>query len=234
MKSSDFQRVYKKYGAAAIGSVLGVPAATVRRWAGKGKSAGLPKSREKAIATLEVIRRQEGYEEKALREMMKQAQAAGKLPKPKNYNKRRDGEKTTGQEASQKISGFLSEALLLKVRHYLETVPLARSLPNWLASVEMSVLAGDSQVYVAAPVRFQVDHPEADDFIVDGLESSGLQHTRQAAIDSVIGKLRAKLGTDSRFYVHAARFSTYQYKSEEETRDLKRSKRKERYRKTGK
>jgi hypothetical protein len=230
VKPSDFQRVYKKYGAAAIGSVLGVPAPTVRRWA----SAGLPKSREREIAALEVIRRQEGYEEKALREMMSQARAAGKLPEPKTYNKRRDGEKTTGQEASQKITGFLNEALLLKIRSYLETVPLARSLPNWLASVEMSVLAGDSQIYVAAPVRFQVDHPEADDFIVDALESSGLRHSRAAAIDSVIGKLRDKLKTDGRFYVHAARFSTYQYKTPEESRERRTEKRKSRYRRTGK
>lgn len=225
---SDFQRVYKKYGAEAIGSVLGVPAATVRRWAGKGKSAGLPKSRESQIAALEVIRRQEGYEEKALREMMSQARQAGKLPKPKTYNKRRDGEKTTGIEASQAMTGFLNEAMLLKIRSYLENVPLARSLPNWLASVEMSVLAGDTQIYVAAPVRFQVDHAEADDFIVDGLESSGLQKSRKAAIDSVIGKLRAKLDTDARFYVHATRFSTYQYKSEQETRELRNRRRRER------
>lgn len=234
MKSSDFQRVYKKYGAVALGSVLGVPAATVRRWAGKGKSAGLPKSREKEIAALEVIRRHEGYEEKALREMMSQAKEAGKLPKPRTYIKKRDGEKTTGVESSKKITGFLSEALLLKIRHYLESVPLARSLPNWLASVEMSVLAGDSQIYVAAPVRFQVDHAEADDFIVDALESSGLQHSRSSAIDSVIGKLRDKLKTDGRFYVHAARFTTYQYKTPEESRERRTEKRKARYRKTGK
>lgn len=194
----------------------------------------MPKVREREVSTLETIRRQEGYEEKALREMMSQAKAAGKLPEPKTYNKRRDGEKTTGVEASQKLTGFLSEALLLKIRQYLETVPLARSLPNWLASVEMSVLAGDSQIYVAAPVRFQVDHPEAEDFIVDALESSGLQHSRRAAIDSVIGKLRDKLKTDGRFYVHAARFTTYQYKTEEETRERRTEKRRAHYRRTGK
>ncbi len=221
---SDFSRVYKKYGAAAIASVLGVPAATVRRW----NSAGLPKSRVKAIATLEQIRVHEGYEEKALREMMSQARAAGKLPKPKTYNKRRDGEKTTGRESSKKIAGFLSEGLLLRIRNYLETEPLAEGLPNWLASVEMSVLAGDQAIYVAGPVRFQVDHPEANDFIVDALESSGLRHTRRAAIDSVIGKLRDKLNTDARFYVHAARFSTYQYKTQEDSRELQRRRRRAR------
>ena len=227
---SDFKRVYKKYGAQAIGSVLGVPAATVRRW----NSAGLPKSRVQAIATLETIRRHEGYEEKALREMMSQAREAGKLPKPRSYNKRRDGEKTTGQESSKVFKGFLSEAMLLNIRHHLETVPLARALPNWLASIEMSVLAGDQSIYVAAPTRFQVDHELADDFIVDSLESSGLQHSRKAAIDSVIGKLRAKLQTDSRFYVHAARFSTYQYKTEEESKELKRERRRAAYRRAGK
>lgn len=188
----------------------------------------MPQTREKEVSTLEVIRRQEGYEEKALREMMAQARRAGKLPTPKNYNKRRDGEKTTGRESSKKITGFLSEALLLQIRHYLESEPLASGLPNWLASVEMSVLAGDSSIYVAAPVRFQVDHVEADDFIVDALESSGLQHSRKGAIDSIVGKLRAKLQTDSRFYVHAARFSTYQYKSEGESRELRSRKRRER------
>src|ERR1700754_3899529 len=174
--SSSFQRVYKKYGAAALGSVLGVPAATVRRWASKGKSAGLPKSREKEIAALEVIRRHEGYEEKALREMMNQAQEAGKLPKPRTYIKRRDGEKTTGIEASKKFKGFLNEALLLEIREYLEKVPLARSLPNWLASVQMSALDSDGKIYVKD--RFQTDHDEAGDFIVDALQSSGLQHSR--------------------------------------------------------
>ena len=225
---SDFQRVYKKYGAAALGSVLGVPAATVRRWAGKGKSAGLPKSREKEIAALEVIRIHEGSEEKSLKEMMRLAQKEGKLPKPQSYIKRRDGEKTTGVEASQTFSGFLSPAMLLQIREYLETVPLARALPNWLASVQMSALASDGSIYVAAPVRFQVDHEDADDFIVDALESSGLRHTRRSAIDSVISKLRAKLDTDNRYYVHAARFSTYQYKTEQESRERRTQKRRER------
>lgn len=228
MKSSDFQRVYKKYGAQALGSVLGVPAATVRRWAGKGKSAGLPKSREKEIAALEVIRIHEGSEEKSLKEMMRLAQKEGKLPKPKTYIKRRDGEKTTGVEASQTFQGFLSPAMLLQTRGWFENVPLARSLPNWLASVQMSALASDGSIYVAAPVRFQVDHEDANDFIVDALESSGLRHTRQAAIDSVISKLREKLSTDNRYYVHAARFSTYQYKTEGETRELRSRKRRER------
>jgi hypothetical protein len=160
--------------------------------------------------------------------MMAQAQAAGKLPTPKTYSKRRDGEKTTGWESSKVFKGFLNEAMLLQIRHYLETVPLQRGLPNWLASVEMSVLAGDTAIYVAAPVRFQVDHSEADDFIVEALESSGLQHSRKDAIDSVIGKLRAKLSTDARFYVHAASISTYQYKTEDERKELNTRKRRSR------
>ncbi len=219
---SDFSRVYKKYGATAIASVLGVPAATVRRW----NSAGLPKSRVKEIAALETIRRHEGYEEKALREMMSQARAAGKLPTPKTYNKRRDGEKTTGWEGSQRFSGFLSEAMLLQIRHYLESVPLARALPNWLATVQMSVLDGDGQVYVKD--RFQTDHPEADDFIVDAVVSSGLQHSRQNAINSIFGKMRDKLHTGARFFVHGVSFSTYQYKTQEETLELQRRRRRAR------
>lgn len=223
---SDFHRVYKKYGAEAIGSVLGVPAATVRRWAGKGKSAGLPKSREKEIAALEMIRRHEGYEEKALREMMKEAQDMGKLPKPRTYNKRRDGEKTTGIEASKAMTGFLNEAMLLQIRSYLESEPLARSLPNWLVSVQMSALDSDGKIYVKD--RVQTSHDEADDFIVDALQSSGLQHSRKAAIDSTIAKLRKNMLSGGRYYVHGVSFSTYQYKSEDERRELHRSKRRQR------
>lgn len=222
MRKRDFQRLFDKYGAAAIASVLGVTPSSVRRW----KKTGVPKARERQVLTLETIRRHEGYEEKALREMMEQAKQAGKLPNPRTYIKRRDGEKTTGVESSKKFSGFLNEALLLKIRNHLETVPLARALPNWLAAVEMSVLAGDSQIYVAAPVRFQVEHAEADDFIVDALESSGLQRSRKAAIDSVIDKLQKKLQSDARFYVHGVSFSTYQYKTEEETKELHRRRRK--------
>lgn len=224
----DFQRVYKKYGAEAIAQVLGVPAPTVRRWAGKGKSAGLPASRHAQIKALETIRQHEGYEEKALREMMSQAEKAGKLPKPHTYNKRRDGEKTTGQEASQKFTGFLNEALLLEIREYLETVPLARSLPNWLANVQISALASDGSIYVAAPSRFQVNHAEADDFIVSALESSGLQKSRSKAIESLVSKLRQKIHDGNRYFVHAARFSTYKYKTEEESRERRSRKRRER------
>ena len=220
MKQSDWLSVYRKYGAETLGSVLGVPAPTIRRWAGKGKSAGLPKSREQEIETLIAVKQQEGYEEKALREMMSQAQSLGKLPKPKSYNKRRDGEKTTGYESSQAFKGFLSKKMLLEIRHHLESVPLARALPNWLASVQMSVLAGDQAFYVAAPVRFQVDHDDANDFIVDAIESSGLQHSRRDAIDSIINKLRKKLDSDARFYVHGVSFSSYQYKTEDDKREL--------------
>ncbi len=223
---SDFSRVYKKYGASAIASVLGVPAATVRRWAGKGKSAGLPKSREKEIAALESIRKHEGYEEKALREMMRLARAEGALKTPRNYNKRREGEKTTGQESSQKFSGFLDEHMLLEIRHHLENVPLARALPNWLASVQMSVF-GDAQ-HTSNQEMMQVDHPDAGEFVLSAIQSSGLYHSRQASINSLIGKLRGKLNTDSKYYIHGVSFSTYQYKNEEEARELRRRKRKAR------
>ena len=225
---SDFKRVYAKYGARAIASVLGVPAPTVRRWA----SAGLPKSRQAEIATLEQIRRHEGYEEKALREMMRLARAEKQLPTPRNYNKRREAEHTTGQESSQKFSGFLNEAMLLEIRHHLETVPLARGLPNWLAAVEMSVF-GDAQ-HTSGQTMMQVDHPEADDFVLSAIQSSGLYHSRQAAINSVIGKLKSKLNTDSKYFIHGVSFSTYQYKNEEEERELRRRRRKERLRRRGK
>ncbi len=223
---SDFSRVYKKYGAEAIGSVLGVPAATVRRWAGKGKSAGLPKSREAAIAALETIRQHEGYEEKALREMMRLARFEGELKSVKEYNKRREAEHTTGQESSKRFSGFLDERMLLEIRHHLETVPLARALPNWLASVQMSVF-GEPQ-HTSNVTMLQVDHPEADDFVLSAIQSSGLYHSRQAAINSVIGKLRGKLNTDSKYYIHGVNFSTYQYKSEAETKELRSRRRRER------
>lgn len=224
MRKRDFQRLFTKYGANSIASVLGVTASTVRKW----RTKGTPKNRETVLKTLEVVRRHEGYEEKALREMMALARKSGELKTPKNYNKRRNGERTTGYESSQKFSGFLNEGLLLQIRQHLESVPLARALPNWLASVEMSVLGGSDSIYVAAPVRFQVEHPEADDFIVSGIESSGLQHSRRAAIDSVIGKLRNKLQSDARFYVHGASFSTYEYKNEEDVKELRRTKRKSR------
>lgn len=224
----DFARIYKKYGAEAIASVLGVPAPTVRRWAGKGKSAGIPKSRYAEISALEQIRRHEGYEEKALREMMSEAQRIGKLPKPSNYNKPRDGEKTTGQEASRKFAGFLNEALLLQIREWLENEPVSRGLPNWLANVQLSALASDGSIYVAAPSRVQVDHAEADDFVVSALESSGLQRTRQQSIDSLVGKLRAKLRDGNRYYIHSAGITTYRYKSEAESRERRSRKRRER------
>ena len=224
MRKRDFQKLFAKYGANNIGSILGVTASTVRRW----RTGGVPVKREREVKTLEAARLKEGYEEKSLREMMSEAQAAGKLPKPKNFLKRRDGERTTGYESSKTFKGFLSTKMLLEIRHHLETVPLQRALPNWLASVQMSVLAGDTAIYVASPVRFQVDHPEANDFIVEALESSGLQHSRREAIDSIIGKLKSKLDSDARFYVHAASFSTYQYKSQEEARELATRRRKER------
>lgn len=222
MRKRDFQKLFTKYGANAIGSVLGVTASTVRRW----RTKGVPKARNREVSTLEVIRRHEGYEEKALREMMAQARAAGKLPSPKNYNKRRDDEKTTGIEASQKFQGFLSEAMLLQIRSYLESVPLARSLPNWLVTVQMSALDSDGKIYVKD--RYQTDHPESDDFIVDAVQSSGLQHSRRVAIDSTISKLRGNLMSGGRFYVHGVSFSTYQYKTEEESRELRARRRRER------
>ncbi len=228
MRKRDFQRLFSKYGARSIGSVLGVTPSTVRRW----RTKGVPAARDREVSALETIRRQEGYEEKALREMMSQARKAGKLPTPENYSKRRDGEKTTGWESSQRIAGFVNEALLLKLRHHLETVPLARSLPNWLATVQMSVLDGDGQVYVKD--RFQTDHPEADDFIVDAVQSSGLRHSRSGAINAIIGKLREKMHTGARFYVHGVSFSTYQYKTPDETKELNRQRRRASYKRTGK
>lgn len=213
--------VYKQYGAASIGSVLGVPAATVRRWAGKGKSAGLPASRVREIETLVQIRRHEGYEEKVLREMMQLAKEAGKLPRVKSYSKRREGLQTTGYEVSKPGSGMLNEATLLRLRRQLELESVAKGLPNWIASVQMSVLASDTQVYLPGKEMVQVDHPEANDFVLSAIGTSGLQHSRRDAIDALIGDLRARMKDGARYFIHGSYFSTYEYKTPSETYELK-------------
>lgn len=214
--------VYKKYGAASIGSVLGVPAATVRRWAGKGKSAGLPASREREIETLSKIRRHEGYEEKALREMMQLAKEAGKLPKVKSYAKRRDGERTTGYEVSRPGSGMLNEATLLQLRNHLEKTKMAKGLPNWLASITVSAYVGEAERAGSADVRYQVEHDDANNLVVESIVSSGLSGSRKEAIESVVTKLRQKMRDgDARFYIHGSYFSTYEYKTPGETYELK-------------
>ena len=144
--------------------------------------------------------------------MMVLAKSTGKLPSPKKYSKRRDAERTYGWEVSQPIQGFLNEGMLMKIQTGLESAKLSRGFPNFLASIQMSVLAGDTTIYVAGPVRVQVDHTEADDFIVDAIESSGIQHSKREAIASVVGKLRQKMSTDARFYIHGIGFSSYEYK----------------------
>lgn len=221
MTKSQWLAVYKQYGATAIGSVLGVPAATVRRWAGSGKSAGLPKSREREIETLIAIRRHEGYEEKSLREMMKLAQKAGKLPRVKNYSKRRDGEKTTGFEVSQSGGGMLNEATLLQLRNHFASASLAKGLPNWLASVTVSAFMDEAERAGSADVRYQVDHDDANNFVVESIVSSGLASSRKEAIESVVSKLRQKMNdSDSRFYLHGSYITTYEYKTPSESYEL--------------
>ena len=221
----DFAKLYKKYGASALAQVFGVPTPTVRRW----KSAGLPKSREAVAQSLEVIRRHEGYEEKALREMMSEAQQAGKLPKVKSYSKFRNGEKTTGYEFSKPGKAFLNPASLLNLVDTLESESMAKGLPNWLASVTVSAFVEESEKAGSADVRYQVDHPDANNFVVESIVSSGLQGSRRDAIGELTRKLREKMSeSEAKFYLHGVYFSTYRYKSERESLDLRSERRRKR------
>jgi len=218
----EWLRLYKKYGAASLASIFGVPQPTVRRWA----SHGLPASRVKIVETLETIRRHEGYEEKSLREMMQLAKKEGKLPKVKTYEKRRDGERTTGYEVSRPGGGMLNEATLLQLRNHLEKAQMAKGLPNWLASITVSAFIDEAERAGSGDVRFQVDHPDANNFVVESIVSSGLSSSRREAIDTVISKLKEKMReSDSRFYIHGSYFSTYEYKTSVESKELKRRRR---------
>lgn len=222
MDKRTFSALYKKYGAATLSSVFGVPQPTVRRW----NSVGLPKSREAVALALETVQRHEGYEEKALMEMMLLAKQSGKLPKVKTYEKRRDGEKTTGYEASMSFSDMLNDAALLKIRNFLEKARLARGLPNWLATVFVSAYVGESEQAGSGDVRFQVDHNDANNFVAESIISSGLADSRKEAIESIMSKLHQKMrDSDSRFFVHGTYFTAYQYKTHRETLDRKNKKR---------
>ena len=223
MTKREWLTLYKKYGAASLASVFGVPQPTVRRWA----SVGLPKSRESVANSLEQIRRHEGYEEKALREMMQLAKQAGKLPRVKSYSKRREGANTTGYETSKPGGGMLNEATLLQVRNHLEKAPMAKGLPNWLASITVSAFLDEAERAGSGDVRFQVDHDDANQFVVESIVSSGLASSRREAIEAVVSKLRQKMSeSDARFYVHGTYFSTYEYKSLDESRELRNRRRK--------
>ena len=225
MDKREFAKLVNKYGAASIASVFGVPTPTVRRW----KSEGLPKSREKDVRALETISRHEGFEEKSLREMMALAKESGKLPVIKNYSKRRDGEQTTGYEVSQKGSGMLNQASLLHIRSHLEKTKMAKGLPNWIASITVSAFVDEAEKSGSGDKRFQVGHESADNFVVESILSSGLQSSRKEAIDSLMSKLRQKMGeSEARFYIHGTYFSTYQYKSKRESLDMQNKKRKAR------
>lgn len=225
MDKRAFTRLLKKYGAPAIASILEVNPQTVRRW----KREGVPAKRATQVKLLDVAKRHEGYEEKSLREMMRLAEDAGKLPKPKNFSRRRDGEKTTGYEVSKVNQGFLNEATLLKLRHTLETQKLAKGLPNWLASVQVSAFVEEAEKGLYMGQIVQVDHPDANQFVSDAIISSGLHGNRQQMIDSLIGSLRKKMReSDAKFYLHASYMSTYQYKSADDRKELQTRKRKKR------
>lgn len=228
MDKRAFAVLYKKYGAAAIASIFGVPAPSVRRWASKG----YPKHLERQLDTLEQVRRHEGYEEKALREMMALAEQEGKLIKVRNYARKRDGEKTTGFEVSHADHGFLNEASLLKLRTHLEKTPLAKGLPNYLASVTVSAFVEEVEKGLYMGKIVQVDHPDANQFVSEAVISSGLQDTRQGMIDSIINSLRQKMKeSDAKFYLHGSYMSAYRYKDTQEARELKTKRRKKRSKK---
>lgn len=230
MTKAEFTAIYGKYGASAIASVFGVPAPSVRRWASQGP----PKHLDSQLRVLEQAYRQEGYEEKALREMMALAEEQGKLPKVKNYSRKRDGEKTTGYEVSHEGHGFLNEATLLKLAKHLESEKLAKGLPNWLASVTLSAFSEDEQKGLYAGKMVQVDHPEANQFVSEAIISSGLQGSRKEMIKSLIGSLREKMReSDAKFYLHGSYLSTYEYKTTADTSDRARRKRIKRKRKNG-
>lgn len=223
MRKRDFERLVKKYGATAIASVLEVSPQTVRRW----RRTTVPKAQETHVKSLETIRRHEGYEEKSLREMMSLARGMGKLPKVRNYAKRRDGERTTGFEVSRSSKAMLTEASLLQLANHLETSKMAKGLPNWLASVTVSAFVDESERAGSGDVRVQVEHSDTDQFVVESIVSSGLQSNRKEAIKEIVGKLRQKMkDSDARFYIHGSYFSTYKYKSPDETRDLRAERRK--------
>jgi hypothetical protein len=221
----EFASLYKKYGAAAIASVFGVPTPSVRRWASQGPPAHLDSS----LRMLEQARRHEGYEEKSLREMMKLAEDEGKLIKVKNYSRPRNGEKTTGYEVSRANHGFLNEATLLKLRAHLEKAKAAKGLPHWLASVTVSAFVEEAEKGLYMGKIIQVDHPDANQFVSEAILSSGLQGSRQEMIDALMNSLRSKMReSDTKFYLHGSYLSTYKYKTESETRELQTSRRKAR------
>ncbi len=158
--------------------------------------------------------------------MMALAKEAGKLPKVKTYAKRRDGERTTGYEVSQSGSGMLNEASLLKVRNHLQKVKMAKGLSNWLASVTVSAFVDEAERAGSGDVRYQVEHSDANNFVVESIISSGLSGSRKEAIESIMQKLRQKMReSDSRFYVHGTYFTTYNYKTHRETLDRQTEKR---------
>lgn len=225
MTKAEFAKLYKRYGAASIASVFGVPTPSVRRWASQGP----PLHLDAQLRLLSVATRQEGYEEKALREMMALAEEQGKLPRVKNYSRKRDGEKTTGYEVSKEGHGFLNETTLLKLRHHLETTKLARGLPNWLASVTLSAFVEEAEKGLYTGKMVQVDHPDANQFVTEAIISSGLQSSRAEMIDGIISALREKmLESDAKFYLHGSYLSTYEYKSQADAQDRSRIRRKRR------
>ena len=121
---------------------------------------------------------------------------------------------------------MLNEATLLQLRNHLEKAQMAKGLPNWLASITVSAFIDEAEKAGSGDVRFQVDHPDANNFVVESIVSSGLSGSRKEAIDTVISKLKEKMQeSDSRFYIHGSYFSTYEYKTPIESKELKRRRR---------
>jgi hypothetical protein len=116
---------------------------------------------------------------------------------------------------------MLNEATLLQLRNHLAKAPMAKGLPNWLASITVSAFVDEAERAGSGDVRFQVEHSDANNFIVESIISSGLSSNRKEAIESVIGKLRQKMrDSDARFYIHGSYFSTYEYKTPGESYEL--------------
>lgn len=193
----------------------------------------MPPAKQYLIDTLGKIKAQEGFEEKSLREMMQLAAKKDKLPHANEYSKKRDGEKTTGWETSIPYKKFLNQGLLVKVRSDLAHAPMSRGFPNWIASATISAHIEDAEKVGSGDRLVYVNHKERNNFVVESIISSGLTHSREAAINALTGKLIEKIGDDGRFYIHSVYFSTYEYKSDDDAKELRTRRRRQRKLKNG-
>ena len=114
--------------------------------------------------------------------------------------------------------GNVGQRLEASTSHFLQ-----QRLHAVSAFVEESEKAG------SADVRYQVDHPDANNFVVESIVSSGLQGSRRDAIGELTRELREKMSeSEAKFYLHGVYFSTYRYKSERESLDLRSERRRKR------